>query len=92
MKKARVGTTTGVTARPHCSPLSTIKRSVFLSVVDLQAAINRFVLEHKLFTWTSAPEKMIQAVRRGHQVLDSPQTHLYLPLRYSRLMETFLHM
>jgi hypothetical protein len=52
-----------------------LKRGVFLSVVDLQAAINRFVVEHtaepKPFTWTADPDKIIQAVRRGHQVLDS---------------------
>ena len=51
------------------------KRRLFLSVVDLQAAINRFVLDHnaepKPFTWTADPDKIIQAVRRGHQVLDS---------------------
>jgi hypothetical protein len=33
-----------------------LKRGVFVSVVDLQAAINRFVVEHntkpKPFTWT----------------------------------------
>ena len=52
-----------------------LKRGVFLSVVDLQGAINRFVLEHnaepKPFTWTADPDKIIQAVRRGHQALDS---------------------
>src|SRR3979490_2186199 len=52
-----------------------LKRGVFLSVIDLQAAINRFVVEHnaepKAFTWTADPDKIIQAVRRGHQVLDS---------------------
>src|SRR5271168_2922226 len=52
-----------------------LKRGTFLSVVDLQAAINRFVIEHnaepKPFTWTADPDKIIQAVRRGHQVLDS---------------------
>lgn len=52
-----------------------LKRGTFLSVVDLQAAINRFVVEHnaepKPFTWTADPNKIIQAVRRGHQVLDS---------------------
>jgi hypothetical protein len=53
-----------------------LKRGVFLSVVDLQAAINRFVehnAEPKPFTWTADPDKNIQAVRRGHQVLDSIQ-------------------
>jgi hypothetical protein len=45
------------------------------SVVDLQAAINRFLAETnaepKPFTWTADPDKIIAAVRRGHQVLDS---------------------
>ena len=52
-----------------------LKRGIFLSVFDLQAAINRFVIEYnaepKPFTWTADPDKIIQAVRRGHQVLDS---------------------
>jgi transposase len=52
-----------------------LKRGVFHSVVDLQAAINRFVAEHnqkpKPFTWTADPDKIIAAVRRGHQALDS---------------------
>ena len=52
-----------------------LKRGVFRSIVDLQAAINRFVDEHntepKPFTWTAAPDKIIAAVRRGHQALDS---------------------
>ena len=43
------------------------------SVADLQAAINRFLEEHnqlsKAFTWTADPDKIIAAVRRGHQVL-----------------------
>jgi transposase len=52
-----------------------LKRGVFHSLVDLQAAINRFVAEHNTapmpFTWTADPDKIIAAVRRGHQVLDS---------------------
>jgi transposase len=52
-----------------------LKRGVFVSVVDLQETINRFVVEHnsepKPFTWTADPNKIIRAVRRGHQVLDS---------------------
>jgi transposase len=52
-----------------------LKRGVYRSVVDLQAAINRFVAETnndpKPFTWTANPDKIIAAVRRGHQVLDS---------------------
>jgi len=52
-----------------------LKRGVFKSLVDLQAAINRFLAEHnqspKPFTWTKDPDEIIAAVRRGHQVLDS---------------------
>jgi hypothetical protein len=52
-----------------------LKRGVFRSVVDLQAAINRFVADTnadpKPFTWTANPDKIIAAVKRGHQVLDS---------------------
>jgi transposase len=52
-----------------------LKRGVFRSVADLQAAINRFLAETNLspkpFTWTADPDKIIAAVKRGHQVLDS---------------------
>jgi transposase len=52
-----------------------LKRGVFRSVADLQAAINRFLEEHnqqsKPFNWTADPDKIIAAVKRGHQVLDS---------------------
>jgi hypothetical protein len=45
------------------------------SVADLQAAINRFLADHnehsKPFEWVADPDKIIAAVRRGHQVLDS---------------------
>jgi hypothetical protein len=48
---------------------------VFHSVVDLQAAINRYVAETntrpKPFTWTADLDEIIASVRRGHQVLDS---------------------
>jgi transposase len=52
-----------------------LKRGVFRSVVDLQAAINRFLEDHnaqsKPFEWVADPDKIIAAVRRGHQMLDS---------------------
>ena len=52
-----------------------LKRGVFRSVVELQAAIKRFIAETndhpKPFVWTADPDKIIAAVRRGHQVLDS---------------------
>ena len=52
-----------------------LKRGVFHSIVDLQAAIHRFVddtnAHPRPFTWTADPDRIIAAVRRGHQVLDS---------------------
>ena len=52
-----------------------LKYGVFKGIVDLQAAINRFLAETnadpKPFTWTADPDKIIAAVRRGHQALDS---------------------
>ena len=52
-----------------------LKRGVFHSLVSLQAAINRFLDEAnenpKPFRWTKDPDKIIAAVRRGHQALDS---------------------
>ncbi len=52
-----------------------LKRGVFHSVVDLQAAINRFLAKHnqqpKPFSWTADPDKIIAAVRRGNQALNS---------------------
>jgi transposase len=52
-----------------------LKRGVFHSVVELQTAINRFIEETnqmpKPFVWSADPNKIIAAVRRGHQVLDS---------------------
>jgi transposase len=52
-----------------------LKRGVFRSVVELQTAINHFIDETnqtpKPFVWTADPNKIIAAVRRGHQMLDS---------------------
>jgi transposase len=52
-----------------------LKRGVFKSVADLEAAINRFVAETnhdpKPFVWTKNPNKIIAAVKRGFHVLDS---------------------
>ena len=52
-----------------------LKRGVFRSVVDLQAAINRYLDEAnhdpKPFTWTAHPDKIIAAVNRGRQALES---------------------
>jgi len=52
-----------------------LKRGVFHSLVDLQGAIKRFLAETnddpKPFVWTADPDKIIAAVRRGFQALDS---------------------
>jgi transposase len=51
------------------------RRRLFHSIVELQAAINRFLAEAndnlRPFQWTKHPDKTIAAVKRGHQVLDS---------------------
>jgi transposase len=52
-----------------------LKHGVFRSIVELQAAINRFLAEinadPRPFHWTKDPHTIIAAVRRGHQALDS---------------------
>ena len=52
-----------------------LKRGVFHSIVDLQAAINRFLAETnadpKPFVWTAHPDRVIAAVQRGMQALES---------------------
>ena len=54
-----------------------LKHGVFRSVADLQATINRFLDNHnahsKPFEWVADPDKIIAAVKRGHQVLKSIQ-------------------
>lgn len=52
-----------------------LQRGVFLSVDHLKTAINRFVAENnaspKPFVWTTDPRRVLAAVKRGKQVLES---------------------
>jgi hypothetical protein len=52
-----------------------LKRDIVRPVADLQSAINRFLDHHnahsKTFPWIADPDKIVAAVRRGHQALDS---------------------
>ncbi len=52
-----------------------LRRGAFLGVVDLQAAINRYLAEHnvdpKPFRWKAKHDAIIAAAARGHQTLDS---------------------
>jgi transposase len=52
-----------------------LKRGVFRSVDDLKAAIDRFVAETnadpKPFLWTAKPTRILAAVKRGKQALES---------------------
>jgi len=52
-----------------------LKHGVFRSLQELKDAIHRFLddtnANPKPFTWTKDPNKIIAAVKRGHQVLDS---------------------
>jgi hypothetical protein len=50
-------------------------RGVFRSIDDLKAAINRFVAQNnadpKLFIRTADPRRVLAAVKRGKQALES---------------------
>ncbi len=53
-----------------------LRRGAFHSLVDLQAAINRFIAEHneteaKPFIWRADPDEIIAARNRGFQTLES---------------------
>jgi transposase len=52
-----------------------LKRGAFSGIVDLQAAINRYLAETndnpKPFVWTADPDAIIEKVRRGRKVLAS---------------------
>ena len=43
--------------------------------MDLQASINRYIAEHntkpKPFVWTADPDRVLAAIKRGHQALES---------------------
>jgi hypothetical protein len=58
---------------PHSSDLKCCQ--ALQGIVDLQAAINRYLAETnadpKPFTWTADPDAIIKKVRRGKQALES---------------------
>lgn len=57
-----------------------LKRGVFRSITDLQAAINRFLDEHnerpKPFVWKADPVRVLAAIERGKQTLESLHSHV----------------
>src|SRR4051812_9679548 len=52
-----------------------LRRGVFCSIVDLQAAIHRYIAEPnaepKPFVWTADPDRVLAAINRGNQALES---------------------
>jgi hypothetical protein len=52
-----------------------LRRGVFRSVADLKAAITRFLAETnsepKPFVWTADPKRVLAAVKRGKEKLES---------------------
>jgi transposase len=56
-----------------------LKRGIFRSIVDLQTAINRFLDEHnekpKPFVWRADPLRVLAAIERKKQALDSIHSH-----------------
>ena len=59
----------------HRERSSALQRGAFHSLVDLQAAINRYLGEHnrkpKPFVWTADPDRIIEKANRGYQVMAS---------------------
>ena len=57
------------------SQIGASKRGVFRSVADLEDAINHFVAETnadpKPFVWTARPDRIVAAVKRGKEKLES---------------------
>jgi hypothetical protein len=51
-----------------------LKRGVFKSIVELQAAINRYITDANgnpnPFVWTKSADAILAAVKRGSQTLD----------------------
>src|SRR5215210_5914638 len=52
-----------------------LRRGVFRSIVDLQAAIHLYITAHnaepKPFVWTADPDRVLAAITRGKQALES---------------------
>ena len=65
----------GVTQNQMASEETGAVRYVFQSVVDLQLTINRFVADTnadpKPFVWTADPKRVLAAIKRGKQTLES---------------------
>jgi hypothetical protein len=65
-----------------------LQRGAFHSLVDLQAAINRYLDEHnqcpKPFVWTADPDRIIDKVNRGYQALASHHSIATLHRRVAR--------
>jgi transposase len=57
-----------------------LKRGVFCSIVDLQAAISRYLAEHnhkpKPFVWKADPKRVLAAIERGKQALESIHSYV----------------
>jgi transposase len=65
-----------------------LRHGVFRSVVDLQAAINRFIADHNAepepFVWTADPEMILDKVARGTQAFVGTLAGSPLGTRLSR--------
>jgi transposase len=52
-----------------------LKRGIFTSIVELQAAINRFIADanvtSKPFVWAKSADAILAAVNRGRQALEA---------------------
>jgi hypothetical protein len=70
-----------------------LERGVFRSVVDLQLTINRFVADiiadPKPFVWTADPKRVLAAVKRGKQTLESIHQPSSLAAETDELIDGF---
>lgn len=64
---------TGISLEVSPADRRRLKRGTFHSFIDLQSAVNRFVAGQNANPkpWTADPDRIIAAVRRRNQVLDS---------------------
>jgi len=70
-----------------------LKRGVFTSIVELQAAISRFIAETndmpKPFVWTKSADDILAAVQRGRQALEAIHSHVRLCQMQARKFVAF---
>jgi len=75
------------------SPDTGSNAASFTSIVELQAAISRFIAEAndmpKPFVWTKSADDILAAVQRGRQALEAIHSHVRLCQMQARKFAAF---